>query len=139
MGKLKQVFLIDDDPVNNFINEKTVKAHPLVQDVKIFYNGEDAITHISKHLFDEEISLIMLDVNMPRMDGFQFLTVFTKLSKEQPTLAHVPLVMLSSSVRPEDKQKSFTYEVVRDYIPKPLTLDTFDKIIKNHIYAFGSY
>ena len=69
--------------------------------------------------------LIFLDIDMPLMDGFQFLDEFGNLSDK--TQEKCSIIMLTSSISPADVNRSKKYDYVRKYINKPLTLENLEK------------
>jgi CheY-like chemotaxis protein len=106
-----EVLLVDDDQANTFLCESLLKSSKTAKKVIVAIDGQEAIDFIEKGLRPD---LILLDIRMPVMDGFQFLEEFEKLNL--PT----PIIMLTSSAREEDRRKALAYPNVFDYLEKPL-------------------
>ncbi len=113
MENLK-VLLIEDDEIANFISVKILTGMG-ISSPEIALNGKEGLSKIARNDHD----LIFLDINMPVMNGFEFLA---EVQKEK-LCPDTKIVMLSSSVNPEDKQKSESFPQVIDYIVKPLTTE----------------
>lgn len=80
-------------------------------------------------MMQEIPELILLDLNMPIMDGWEFLQEFTKL---RPKIARpIELYVVSSSINPTDMERARAIQEVSDYIVKPIQLNDFDKIFNN--------
>jgi len=123
------ICLIDDDRIYQFTAKKILESTGLIKDIKAFYNGEDAIAFLKEHLNDAVIfpDIIFLDINMPVMDGWQFLDAFTDLYNSLPK--PVTIYMVSSSVDDYDIRKSKEYVSVTDYIIKPINKERFQQLI----------
>ena len=116
---ITSVLLIDDDATTNFIH-KIVLNKVGIEEVYEALNGLDAINHLEKSCPD----IIFLDINMPLMDGWEFLE-----EKERKELCkNVKIVMLSSSIRSEDKKKAESYFSVIAYFEKPLNVEKIEEL-----------
>jgi CheY-like chemotaxis protein len=132
MQKIKSVLLVDDDNINNFINERMIKRLAMTQEVNIAVNGEEALDFLKQKISDSEDSmpnLIFLDINMPVMDGFEFLKEYENL--ELPNKDKVVITMLTTSTNPGDMEK-FNKAQVSSFINKPLTEPKLLDIMKKH-------
>lgn len=127
--------LIDDNDIDNLINQKMIEAANICENIYTHSGAKSAIEFLknmeklSKLLPNAQIlpELIFLDIDMPLMDGFQFLDQFEKLSAE--TKRHCQIVMLTSSISPQDVNRAKTYSYVKKYINKPLTQEEIRKLI----------
>ncbi len=138
MDKRKQqiVFLIDDDKLCNLVNEHVISS---VYDKSLLQTYSDPILAFEKllDLLQKEPGariLILLDINMPIVDGWGFLDI---LSKENlPNLGErLKIYMLSSSVDTADKIKAYHNELVSGYLEKPLTARDFEDLFFKRNYA----
>lgn len=129
----KAIMLIDDNEIDNLINQKIIEASSICDYIFTHTGGKSAIEFL-KNI--EKIAplmgnqglpeLIFLDIDMPLMDGFQFLDEFDTLSV--PTKEYCKIVMLTSSINPQDMSKSKKYQYVKKYINKPLSPDSLKKL-----------
>lgn len=130
MKKLQSILLIDDDHINNFIVVSKLKSISLVENIHCVENGDEALTFI-KNCIEYDVNdipyLIFLDINMPVMDGWEFLTEFEKLDAKHLSKMHI--YMVSSSVYTEDIERSKQYPSVKMFISKPLVKEKIEEII----------
>lgn len=110
--------LIDEDDIDNIINQKIIEAADFAEDIQVYKSAREALDLLSGASADQLPQLIFLDINMPEMNGFEFLEAFSKLSND--IRSSVKIVMLSSSMSPKDIDKSASSPYVVKYINKPL-------------------
>jgi response regulator RpfG family c-di-GMP phosphodiesterase len=122
MKSPSQFILIDDDPMNNLICKLTIEMTLGQTDVKAFVNPESGLEYIQTYFSDstnEVSALLLLDINMPIMSGWEFLEMFDNLSFEVKD--RVKICILSSSIDERDKERSYANKNVLDFLVKPLT------------------
>ena len=126
------VLLIDDDVATNFYNKKIVDKHNKFKDTITINSGLKALTYIieSSKGNCKKPELIFLDINMPGMNGWEFLHEYEKL--DETITRDIKLIMLTTSTNVDDFNKSLTYDRVNDYINKPLSKNLLDSMIETH-------
>lgn len=120
MNDFDWVLLVDDDKINNYINERLIKKLNLASQINVAFNGEEALIALEQ-LITAEAKLngfIFLDINMPVMDGFEFLEVFKE--KYKTVNGKITIVMLTTSTNSKDLEKVKSAGIA-GYINKPLT------------------
>lgn len=112
--------LIDEDEIDNIINQKIIESNNFSEKVMVFQTGTEALDFLRSNakVAENLPDLIFLDINMPIMDGFQFLEEFEKL--EAPILNKSKIIMLSSSISPRDIDRAASNRFVKKYLNKPL-------------------
>ncbi|MBK0381550.1 response regulator [Pedobacter sp. SD-b] len=120
---ITQILIIDDDEINNFIAAKLIGKVQEHTVVNTCLNGLEGINYIKAKLNDEANfpDIIFLDINMPVMNGWEFLALYDQL--DSPLKKKASIYMLSSSVYNEDIEKASVYPVVNKFISKPLTVE----------------
>ena len=125
--KYHSVMLIDDNEIDNLINQKMIEAASITEHIYVHTGAKSAIEFL-KNMEKLDVAdkvlpdVIFLDIDMPLMDGFQFLDEFEKLTSL--TKQKCKIVMLTSSINPQDFNRSKKYVNVKLYLNKPLTHDS---------------
>jgi len=128
MKKIKSLYVIDDDKIYHFLLKNLFKQNGIQVATSFFLNGYEAIEAIKNGNDTDALpDLILLDVNMPIMNGWQFIEEYRKISE---TIAKNPVVyMISSSNDEVDINKAKGYsEIVKDYLLKPICKEDLEKI-----------
>lgn len=122
----KSVLVVDDDKICNFLTVNALKKAGIDGDIEVMINGFDAIKFLKN--LDTFPDLILLDINMPIMDGLEFLKTYCNEGFQGKT----KIAMYTSSIREADKEIAFKYDDVFEFINKPLTheklLDLINKL-----------
>lgn len=117
---MKNVLIVDDDSVFNFLSTKALEAMGFVNDIHTALNGQQALDLFNeyysgtKHLPD----FILLDLNMPIMDGFGFLEAFRRL--DLPNKEKMKIIIVTSSIDPQDEARAKAFGITQ-YLSKPIT------------------
>jgi CheY-like chemotaxis protein len=116
----KEVLLVDDDSIINFINVAMLKHVGISEGVHIANNGVEALDLINGYFIGQRSlpNVILLDLNMPVMDGFAFIEAFQRI--QVPGKQHVQIVVLTSSNSPVDMDRAMKLGV-RNYLVKPIS------------------
>ncbi|WP_268034720.1 response regulator [Algoriphagus sp. PAP.12] len=118
MTHFDAIFLVDDDPINNLINKRLLGKVGIAENIYEFLEGSEALGYLEDSQTPQEV-LIFLDINMPVMNGWEFLDAYLEKLPERKD----KIVILSSSIDFQDRQKAMEYEVVLGFLEKPLTMD----------------
>lgn len=128
--KIDLTCIIDDDPIFRFGTRRIMELADFCKGFLVFNNGKEALDALRAHIeADEQVALpdvILLDLNMPIMDGWQFLDAFMQI----PTHKQILVYIVTSSIDPEDIKRAKMYDIVNNYIVKPVTVDKLHEIMK---------
>ncbi len=121
---LNQILCIDDDSITLMLCKKVISRASFCKEIMTLQNGEEAINYFNtlKYSNNKTFSLpqlIFLDLNMPVMGGWEFLDYF--INAEFSEFNTIKVVILSSTIDPEDLEKSKNYPMVIDFLPKPIS------------------
>jgi CheY-like chemotaxis protein len=124
----KNILLVDDEKVFHFVNSKVIALTGIDCEIQTASNGQEALVMINKFMSGSDSSpdYIFIDLNMPVMDGFEFVRVFQRM--EFPHKERVTLIILTSSADERDKLKAIELGVSH-FISKPLTEEDVSRII----------
>lgn len=130
MEKINIIYVVDDDKIYQFTMKLTLKTLGFQNEIKPFFNGKEVLNAIKDCMTDEKAlpDIIFLDINMPLMNGFEFLAEFAKIKNE--LAKKIVIHMVSSSVDEEDVEKSEKNEDIASYIRKPIAVDVLASILK---------
>ena len=125
MKPLLHFFLIDDSAFDLFIYEKLLIKSGITDSVKTFNSARDALKHLVTHADILPASIILLDLQMPDMNGFEFIDEFDHL----PAMLQekIRIFMLSSTIDTRDIDKAKASQHIIDLLPKPLEIATLKK------------
>ncbi|WP_316746693.1 response regulator [Pedobacter gandavensis] len=126
-SKIK-LLVIDDDDINIFIIKKIVEKTGYNVEMVAKTNGQMAVDYINMTLSLQESlpQLILIDINMPVLNGWEFLDAYGALNIDQK----IDMYMLSSSVYENDIEKAKTYQTVKGFISKPLSIERLSELFK---------
>jgi CheY-like chemotaxis protein len=130
------VLLVDDDEINNFISIKLIKKALLNTEIMACLNGKFAIDQLVEIQRNDPAKLpdyILLDINMPIMNGWEFLDEYKRLNID-PT-GKTKIFIISSSVFSNDINKARSYPLVKDFISKPLNVDKIIELFRVEDHA----
>jgi CheY-like chemotaxis protein len=129
MSKLSEIMIVDDDDISNFITQKCLEKSGMVEKISIYMESPAAINElIQKKKNNIQLpEYILLDINMPYIDGFDFLD----LCQSSDILDAIRVIMYTSSLRLEDRKKALTYSSVKGYLEKPLQISDFKAIVNS--------
>ncbi len=129
MARFKSVLLVEDDPITILVCDRIMKLNSFTEKVKSCENGKYALDYLKDVSVNEPESspqVIFLDINMPVMNGWDFLEEYENIKAALPQLPRI--FILSSTVDPEDYNKAKSYTSVEDFISKPLSKENLDTI-----------
>jgi len=118
MIQFDAIFLVDDDPINNLINKRLLGKTEVSESILEFLEADLALKKIEDFQQNQQL-LIFLDINMPVMNGWEFLNHYQEKFPDRKD----EIVILSSSIDFQDRQKALSFNIVSGFLEKPLSLD----------------
>jgi CheY-like chemotaxis protein len=114
----RRIILIDDSEADNLFHQIMIRRAGFEGEIRMFENSVEALDFLRADT-QEEPTCILLDINMPVLNGFELAEKATPLLKGKPTMV---VVMLTSSHSPEDQARAQRIDIIRGYVSKPLTV-----------------
>ncbi|CAN5777803.1 response regulator [soil metagenome] len=141
--KLACVLLIDDDEPTNFISKMLIEEADCAEHIQVVQSGQDALNYLTN---DEGFAgenkafpkpdLIFLDINMPAMNGWEFLDKYNQL--DQAHKGDIIVVMLTTSLNPDDRLKAGEMPAISGFEAKPLTFEKLKTMLEKYL-PYASY
>jgi response regulator RpfG family c-di-GMP phosphodiesterase len=127
---MKTILLIDDDEATNVLHKREIKKSNIDCEIIVAINGEEGLEVIKNILEQGEKlpSVIFLDINMPRMNGWEFLDEYEKITEAK--LNRNVVVMLTTSLNPDDREKAARFKSICKYLIKPLKRTLLPEVIE---------
>jgi CheY-like chemotaxis protein len=130
MKKVETIWVIDDDEIHQFFAKKSIQHLEICNQILTFYDGIEAMANFKK-LSAQNAALpdiIFLDINMPRMDGWEFMD---ELSKILPKISKkIIIFIVSSSISSIDKDRAKSYPAITDFLIKPVSPGTIATLLR---------
>lgn len=137
------VVLVDDSSIDNFVNKKVISRYGFAENVLEFTKAREALKYLLQLNNDMEAtipSLLFLDLDMPEINGFEFLDAFAMLSEK--IKKNLKIVVLTSSINPADMEFCSTNKSVLTFLHKPLmknNLDSIDAMLSEKSFKLVKY
>ena len=130
-NKLKLVLLVDDLDADNYYHKVVLRNLDCAEQVAVAMNGQKALEFLTTKVGNEfpKPDLIMLDINMPVMDGWEFLAAYEKLPADLRD--GIVMMMVSTSLNEDDHENARQSDSIRDFIPKPLSEEKLLEVLKD--------
>ena len=130
--RLNWVLIIDDDHASNFITRMILEESGYIRNIQIAESGMEALEYLKATKKHDDVlpDLILLDINMPGMDGWEFIEEYKKLGKELQS--KIIVIMLTTSDNPDHQMLAKTHDLVAGFRTKPLTKDMLENIVNEY-------
>jgi CheY-like chemotaxis protein len=122
------ILLVDDNPDDNFLHEIIIQDADVCDHVRVMENGTQALQYLADTGHPDYVrpDLILTDINLPGMDGFEFLERYSLL--DDPLKSRLPILILTTSLNLRDTQRVALLPYIKGYFTKPLTTDMLHEI-----------
>jgi len=126
--QLNCILLIDDDEPTNFLNKLTLEQSGCTRQIRVAQSGQEALNYLQNAA--PRPDLIFLDINMPAMDGWEFLERYRDLPDARK--ADIVLIMLTTSLNPDDEKRTRAIPEVAGFENKPLSPEQLNNLLKKY-------
>ncbi len=133
MKKINCILLLDDNPADNDFHKIVITEADVCNHIEAVGSGSEAIQYLHKAADTGTVpipNMIFVDINMPGMNGFDFLREYASIYWKLPP--DIALVMLTTSQNPADKTNSARAGDITDYVNKPLTVELVHKLVEKY-------
>ena len=132
MKQVDNILIIDDDPLFLLLIKKTIIKYELSKTISAFTDGVEALESLKDAINNHAQlpDILLLDINMPIMDGWEFLDLFKPLLKTIDK--KISIYIATSSIAEDDKLKAKSFSIVKDYLLKPIDQQILNTIIDEH-------
>jgi CheY-like chemotaxis protein len=134
MKKINCILLVDDNETDNEFHISRILKSGVCDNGKVAEDGQKGLEYIHKAIQDDteypKPDIIFLDINMPKVNGFEFLEEYHKLADGMKSKTII--IMLSTSLNPDDRAKALKYKEVGEFQYKPLTIDVIKEISEKY-------
>ncbi|MCG8576765.1 MAG: response regulator [Flavobacteriales bacterium] len=136
--KFRCILLIDDDIMTNEFHEIIINDADITEKLQTVTSGQEALDYLtnsgkykSNGTAFPQPDLVLLDINMPAMNGFEFMERYQNLNPNQK--GEVVIVMLTSSLNPDDEERANDFESINGYRNKPLTIEMLNELATEYL------
>lgn len=135
-NKFNCILLVDDDEGHNYLTQAVIEDAGVATHIRTAWNGREAIDYLAsqgkykERGADPRPELILLDINMPVMNGWDFMAEYCKLGEAQKR--GVMIVMLTTSANPDDRERARTVPGISDFRSKPLTPEALEEVVRKY-------
>ncbi|RAJ82095.1 CheY-like chemotaxis protein [Chitinophaga dinghuensis] len=121
MNLINMIFIVDDDPIHQQIAKIMIERQGISNNIRVFSDAQEVLDYFRENtnVADALPDLILLDLNMPVMDGWEFLDEYAGFQTSLPK--QVKIFVLTSSIDEKDKERVRSYKFVSGYLTKPLS------------------
>jgi CheY-like chemotaxis protein len=134
ISRIKTVLLIDDDTTINYLHNRLLEKNSFTDKVAISINGMeglDMFKQLDHQLGADEMAIVFLDLNMPIMNGWEFLDTISNI--KDSIKMNYKIYLLSSTINPDDKKKAKENTLVSGFLTKPLTKEHLELLRAEHL------
>lgn len=132
--KLNSVLLIDDNAATNLVHRKVLTKLGCAENIFVCKSGEEALNFLTSlsnsEAEDKQPQLVFLDINMPGMSGWDFMKEYERLPQE--TKGDVVIMMLTTSLNPDDKDRADQFHSISGFLNKPLSTSKLEQVLQQH-------